>query len=119
MNIRFHTENWPKWDSSPQPRAYRAHSLTTVIVIIYIYIYIIYIYIYVYIYRIQFEYSIPYRELAQVGFKPATSCLPCTQSNHCYCYYIYIYILYIDLFICIVYIPPPLPINPKAKGIEL
>ena len=56
------------------------------------------------IYGIQFEYSIPYRKLAQVGFKPTTLCLPCTWSNHCYCYYIYIYILYIDLSICTVYI---------------
>ena len=54
------------------------------------------------IYGIQFEYSIPYRKLAQVGFKPTTLCLPCTWSNHCYCYYIYI--LYIELYICIVYI---------------
>ena len=54
------------------------------------------------IYGIQFEYSIPYRKLAQVGFKPTTLCLPCTWSNHCYCYYIYI--LYIDLSICIVFI---------------
>ena len=54
------------------------------------------------IYGIQFEYSIPYRKLAQVGFKPTTLCLPCTWSNHCYCYYIHI--LYIDLSICIVYI---------------
>ena len=48
LNIRFHTESWPKWDSSPRPRAYHAHSLTTVIVIIYIYIYIIYRFIYMY-----------------------------------------------------------------------
>ena len=57
LNIRFHTESWPKWGSSPQPCGYRAHGLTTVIVIIYIYIYILYIdlficivYIYIYIY---------------------------------------------------------------------
>ena len=31
LNIRFHTESWPKWDSSPQPRAYHAHDLTTVL----------------------------------------------------------------------------------------
>ena len=48
LNIRFHTESWPKWDSSPRPRAYCAHGLTTVIVIIYIYIYI-YMYVYIYI----------------------------------------------------------------------
>ena len=29
LNIRFHTESWPEWDSSPQPRAYRAHALTS------------------------------------------------------------------------------------------
>ena len=39
LNIRFHTESWPKWDSSQQPRACRPHSLTTVIVYIYTYIY--------------------------------------------------------------------------------
>ena len=39
LNIRFHTESWPKWDSSPRPRAYCAHGLTTVVVIICIYIY--------------------------------------------------------------------------------
>ena len=52
-----------------------------------------------YIYGIQFEYSIPYRKLAQVGFKPTTLWLPCTWSNHCYCYYIYIYIYIIYRFI--------------------
>ena len=58
LNIRFHTESWPKWDSSPQPRAYCAHGLTTVIVIIYTYIYI-YIYIYyIYIYRFIFMYCV-------------------------------------------------------------
>ena len=54
LNIRFHTESWPKWDSSPQPRAYHVHGLTTVIVIIYIYIlyidlFICIVYIYIYI----------------------------------------------------------------------
>ena len=54
LNMRFHTESWPKWDSSPQPCAYHAHGLTTVIVIIYILyidlsICIVYIYIYIYI----------------------------------------------------------------------
>ena len=34
LNIRFHTESLPKWDSSPRSRAYCAHSLTTVIVVI-------------------------------------------------------------------------------------
>ena len=73
LNIRFHTEGWPKWDSSPQPRAYHAHGLTTVIVIIYICIYIyiyiyilyidlficiVYIYIYIYIYNIYFYFII-------------------------------------------------------------
>ena len=25
----FHLGSWPEWDSNPQPRAYRAHALTT------------------------------------------------------------------------------------------
>ena len=33
----FHIESWPEWDSKPQPRAYRAHSLS-----LYIYIFCIY-----------------------------------------------------------------------------
>ena len=47
LNIRFHTESWPKWDSSQQPRACRPHSLTTLIVYIYIYIYIYCIHTYI------------------------------------------------------------------------
>ena len=42
-------------------------------------IHAIYIYIYIYIYTCI---MIPYRNLAQVGFEPTTSCLPCTRSNH-------------------------------------
>ena len=45
LNTRLHTESWSKWDSSPRPRAYRAHSLTTAIVIIYIYYIEIYLYV--------------------------------------------------------------------------
>ena len=55
LNIRFHTESWPEWDSS------RAHDLVLTVHMVYPLL-LFYIYIYIYIYTHTHIYiSIIYR----------------------------------------------------------